>query len=430
MSQISEASYFKIHPAIGVARIANNEDYFEFFESFAKDFKPSEDYMSVGGPNDLNPGKKRIKRQAVQFSIYAYDQNDNVIGNVKDLCPLCEIHWTADVGNRKLFNYGEKRGKQINPIQAKGTASRPQDITDLLGQNPWEPTKKINLGAISGTGLFIPAKGGVTREKANSKIDHYPANQDERANDGTRIKLECTDSTCDGEISAVILKEGVPMNQTILPAWIISAPPQHAIALTPTEAAAGGSSPFNPRNANNNKDWVQSTKNLLGITNPNIYDPTELDAIMMKTLNADYNPGMEINLSRGRIENGAVPANFFYDRNTNLIKENEIRVQPNQEGNKGAIPGQLTSGLCSTWQGDMMLCLNWWTAENPSTAFGPNDQREVVIYKEGDVNTRMNEPEEINTYMDFRGIVENSEDTNPAKIRLDLAYDPNRPNNA
>ena len=418
---ISDVSYFKIHPAIGVARIANNDDYFEFFQANSQNFLPAEDYMSEGGSGDPEPGKLRLKRQAVQFTVYAYDENNDPIGTVDELFPDAQLKWTANVGNRKLFNYSEKKGGGIiNPVSAEATAETPDAVEDLNGLNPWNDSEQIYLGSITGTGVFIPGKGGVTRENGeDSPIDHYPANQSG--------ELQTTDTTCDGTISVEIINDGEEVSQSIIPAWVISAPGQHALSLTPVMAAdmANNFGSFDPSNANNNKDWLKSTKNLLGIDG-DIYDPTGLDVLMMSTMNADYNPGMEVNLSdsSGRLENGTSAKDFFYPRNQNHIQENEIRVEPKDDSN-GALPGQLSSGLCSTWQGDMMLCLNWWTAENPSQAYGPDGNTEIVIYKEDNPNEQMNEPEEINKYMDFRGIVD---DQNVgANIKLDLVYDPNRP---
>jgi len=415
---ISDVNYFKIHPAIGVARIANNDDYFEFYEAHARNFLPADEYMSGGGPNDPEPGKLRIKKQAVKFTVFAYDSNNEVLGTVEDLFPETEVKWTANVGNRKLYNYSEKRGgTTINSITAAASASG-LSVSELNGIDPWDNTKKVNLGAITGEGVFIPAKGGVARENEGSKIDRYPAS--------ASGNLECSDTSCDGEISAVIIDNGNPVNQSIIPAWVVSAPSQHALTLTPTMAVemADNFGLFDPTNANNNKDWLRTTKSLLGI-NGAIYDPTGLDVLMMTTMNGDYNPGMEVNIGdMSRIENGVNPEKFFYPRNSGHISSNEIRIEPKDTTN-GTIPGQLTSGLCSTWQGDMMACLNWWTAENPSQAYGANGQKEIVIYQKNDPSRQMNDPEEINTEMDFRGIVGDSKEG--ANIKLEIIYDPNRP---
>ncbi|MCG7868788.1 MAG: LodA/GoxA family CTQ-dependent oxidase [Candidatus Thiodiazotropha taylori] len=416
-----EIAYMKIHPAIGVARLANNTDYFEFFEAHAKGFSPPHEYMSDGERGDPKPGLDRLKRQAVKFKVFAYDSNNILLGELHELIPGAEVHWSAKVANRKLFNYTRKSPIQanLNSIEAQGTATSSTDLVPLNGQNPWDPTEEINLGSISGDGLFIPARGDVVRKDPNSTIDPFPADQSGY--------LQTTDSTCDGEIHAAVFDEnGSPFVKDIISAWIVSAPSQHALTLTPAVAEEMNNNfgRFLPSNANQNKDWIKATKVLLGI-NGVIFDPTGLDVPMMRTLNADYKPGMEVNIEgTSRLESGINPADFFYPRGIGPIGQNEIRIQPSTAQSAGTLPGQLTSGLCSTWQGDMVACLNYWTAENPNQAYIRN-QQETVIYEEGNVNRQMTTPEHINEWMDFRGIVEYEPDG--ADIRLEETYDPNRP---
>lgn len=416
----NDIKYFKIHPAIGVTRIANNDDYFEFYEAFQNNYSPASDYMSAGGNNDPQPGKMRLKRQAVRFSLYAYDENDQPLGKVEDVLPDARVSWTANVGNRKLYNYSEKKGGEtINTITAEGTADSPDTQVELDGVNPFDSSKSVNLGSIDGTGLYIPPKGGVVRKNNNSVIDPYPADAN-----GT---LECSDTTCDGAISATVSSNGEQLDLTVIPAWVVATPSQHALTLTPVVAQnmADNFGSFDPSNNNQNKNWVKATKAMLNITGE-LDDPTGLDEVMMATMNADYNPGMEVNIgSQGnRIESGVVPKDFFYPRGQNHIGKNEIRVEE-KDGSIGALPGQLTSGLCSTWQGDMVACLNYWTAENPNQAYGENGQVEKVIYQENDPGRTMNTPEEINTDMDFRGIVDYEKESND-NIKLNIVYDPNR----
>jgi len=411
----------KVHPAIGVARLSNNADYFEFFEAHANGFSPPQDYMSDGEAGDPKAGLHRLKKQAVRFRVFAYDSNKQLLGEIADVVPGSQVHWTAVVANRKLFNYTRRSQTvgDLDPIEAQGTATSSSDVVPLNGDNPWDAAQQINLGSISGEGVFVPAHGGVARERPNSTIDPYPAN-------ATGL-LQTTDSTCDGEIRAVVFDEdGNPLEKEVISAWVVTAPAQHALTLTPAvaEEMANSFGSFQPTNANNNKDWIKATKTLLGINGP-IDDPTGLDVPMMDTLNADYFPGMEVNIGDlTRLEPGIDPVDFFYPRGVGPIGQNEIRVQPSTARRAGAVPGQLTSGLCSTWQGDMVACLNYWTAENPNQAY-IHGRAQTVIYQEGDPTRQMNTPEGINEWMDFRGIVEyRSEGTD---IRLDETYDPNRP---
>ena len=67
---LSDVAAFKIHPAIGCARLANNDEYYEFFDYEAR--------RNAGEEGDTRTymtkrdGKHWIMRQAVRFRIFAY----------------------------------------------------------------------------------------------------------------------------------------------------------------------------------------------------------------------------------------------------------------------------------------------------------------------------------------------------------------------
>ncbi len=47
-----------------------------------------------------------------------------------------------------------------------------------------------------------------------------------------------------------------------------------------------------------------------------------------------------------------------------------MRVRPKPAPNdKGALPGQLTSGLCSPWQTDFTACVGYWSENLPRIAY-------------------------------------------------------------
>jgi len=424
-----EIKYIKIHPAIGVARIANNEDYFEFFEAYNKNFKPASDYMSEGNSSkDIKSGFQRLKRQAVQFRAFAYGSDNKPIGEVKDILKDVKILWSAKVSNRKLLNYASRQHLLLPAIAAEATTLGPP--VELNGIITWKNeniTKTVNLGSITGRGLFIPAKGGLISKALNAHIDSY---HEDRNNIG---KLQNTDTTCDGEISIKILdtsnhEKKIP----IVPAWVVSAPAQHCLTLTPARVAkmneAGGE--FEPyTSSRRNENWIENTKSLLSIEGE-LDDPTGLDILMMETLNGEYNPGMEVNIEDYTRTEFSDASKLFYPRGEGFIGKNEIRVKPNPSPDvvtdqvEGTIPGQLTSGLCSTWQGDMILCLNYWTAENPKNAYDAHGNKRVVIYQKAQRNLEIESSKEINEWMDFCGIVDYKEEDDD--IKLNLVYDPNR----
>ena len=80
-NDLADVAVFKIHPAIGCARLANNDDYYEFFDYEEKrkaGQAQSLKYMT------LRDGKHWIKRQAVRFRIFAYRSDGSEIGELTE----------------------------------------------------------------------------------------------------------------------------------------------------------------------------------------------------------------------------------------------------------------------------------------------------------------------------------------------------------
>jgi L-Lysine epsilon oxidase N-terminal len=99
---LADVAAFKIHPAIGCARLANNDDFYEFFDY--------EEKRKAGQAQDLRymtvrNGKHWIMRQAVRFRIFAYRSDGGEIGELtEEIMHRLGIRatWTASVANRKL----------------------------------------------------------------------------------------------------------------------------------------------------------------------------------------------------------------------------------------------------------------------------------------------------------------------------------------
>jgi hypothetical protein len=121
----------------------------------------------------------------------------------------------------------------------------------------------------------------------------------------------------------------------------------------------------------------------------------------MKTMNADYNPGMEICLDGDvALPN---PANAFYPRGQQNIDSKEIRPSYETGHTK---PGQLTAGLCSAWQTDLTACLNWWTSTYPfEVSFDEEPEtRPLSRTKFASDGPQIRDPEWLNAYIDMMEI--------------------------
>ncbi|NER97483.1 MAG: hypothetical protein F6J86_27150 [Symploca sp. SIO1B1] len=372
---LDNVAAFKIHPAIGVARLANNNEYYEFFDyekkrhaGQAQDLK----YMSEQNGNHW------VMPQAVQFKIFAYNENGQELGELSEeiITNLrLQATWTASVANRKLNNWS---GGSTPVVEAHASANS-GETKRLEGDNPWRPDNKVWLGNINGNGLFIPPKGGVYRETENNEIPAYGAHEQDNG---------VLDTTSDGSINVTLEGTELP----VVPACVIVAPQQHSPDVNPGDIDTG-----------NNLDFVRTTRNLLSIPEDAELDGEgyAMDLAMMKTINAEYSPGMEVSLrTTDALPN---PSNAFYPRGQQNIGENEIR--PSYEAGF-ADYGALTAGLCSTWQTDLNACLNWWTAEFPDKLQFANTPEERFLSRKefGVEGPQMKNNEDLNAYIDMMGI--------------------------
>ena len=380
-NDLSNVAAFKIHPAIGVARLSNSDKVYEFFDYEAK--------REAGEAQDLRymteqDGHHIIMRQAVQFKLFAYGDDGVELGELnEEVMDALNIkaQWTASIANRKLNHFSDGSTPIIN-AQASAVSG---ETKRLEGKNPWRDTP-IWLGDITGSGLFVPPKGGVYRETEDKVIPPYGAHTSDNG---------VQDTTSDGAISVVL--EGAD-GQPVIPACVIVAPQQH-------------SPDVNPGTINNgrNKDFVKETRQLLNIPADGQLSGLgyRMDAAMMATINAEYSPGMEICLNATAVLPD--PESAFFPRGTDYINENEIR--PSYDNGR-ADHGALTAGLCSAWQTDLNACLNYWTAEFPNTlVYGEDPEERSLARKEyAAEGPQMSNAEDLNAYIDRMGIGRDLED--------------------
>lgn len=330
-NDLSDVVVFKIHPAIGIARLAKNDDFFVF-----------------GSDPGTYKSNKLMKRQAVQFRIFAYGANHVGLGELTEaVMQNLQITptWTATVANRKLARLlGNAPGSTTNVISATASA-RPGETKALTGSLPdFQAAEAIPLGEITGKGLFIPAKGGILRRTATSKIANFPAKS-----------TNVADTTCDGSISVNLVKGGQSLD--VLPACILVAPQDFSPDVNePTTLddllreklqIPPGPAPQNEFNA----------------------AAEELDRAALRPATSIFDPGVEIGLQETRTEVPILRDAFFSSTADPRVDPREVRVRYRATpGGAGVVPGQLTSGLCSTWQGDYQACIGFWTVDLPETA--------------------------------------------------------------
>ncbi|MFG1345329.1 LodA/GoxA family CTQ-dependent oxidase [Xanthobacter autotrophicus DSM 431] len=115
---------FRIHPAIGIARVGNSPDYYLAPETAAGELPRSGPPIWGGLPldpatdrpitaADFRDARGRLKRQAVRFRIHAYakggyptgESTEIRLGSVVEGKRVADIVWQVHVANKKLNTY-------------------------------------------------------------------------------------------------------------------------------------------------------------------------------------------------------------------------------------------------------------------------------------------------------------------------------------
>lgn len=419
---LNKIAVIKVHPAIGVARVSRNSDYFEFFDFHNK---PMADrtYMSKGQEGDPHYGKLCIKRQAVQFKAIAYDAEGNMLGNLGDDSRFT-VDWKADLANRKLHFRSIKRNREISSkpvlpeIKASGSTKGVEHV-ELNGMDPWGLGKKVPLGTLKNNGLFIPPKVtivGKTDNEDDWEFDDYTGYE----------FLELTDTNSDGTISVAVSGPDGVENVPVLNAWLVVAVHRHAFGITPRqmedarEIKPGGIIGYN-------YDFTRETQENILYFEGDIFDPTGMDKAMFDELNGEYRPGLELCLDSDWMEDEIHDVKpLFYPPGEGHLKPNEIRLREKADDTQGVLPGQLTSGLCSQWQGDMATCLDYWTAENPERATDLDDigTSVYIVHADGDKQKRLTGFKNVYEKMDIRPVAEGEYDAEEGTVTFKIKESP------
>jgi L-Lysine epsilon oxidase N-terminal len=372
-NDLSDVVVFKIHPAIGVARVSKNDDYYVFGTD------PG-DYKSNG----------LIKRQAVQFRVFAYGENHVALGEltpqiISDL--KITAVWSAKVANRKVAKWEGTPLSGTEFVISAEASSDDANAGQLVGSLPqFEEGAAIPLGQIMPNGLFIPPKGGVYRRTQGDPVEPYPA---------TSTKV--ADTSCDGSVMVRLTHCGQEL--PVLPACIVVAPQD-----------------FSPDTQESLTlyDWLKEELQIqiTGQGTINNLTARAIDEAALKSGTPDFNPGVEVDLGSGRSEVVDLKSIFYQSALDPLVDPREIRVRyKSSPTDRGAVPGQLTSGLCSTWQGDYMACIGYWTEHLPPEAYLDEDeQTAVMVFRKQYSDTSpgaetLSTGDEIEQYIDKMGVV-------------------------
>jgi L-lysine epsilon oxidase-like protein len=209
------ATTYKIHPAIGIARVGNSpNDFFIGPELVGQELQPQ------GGFKD---NQCRVKRQAVRFRIYAHYDN----GTVQEITNAeAAITWTVHLVNKKAANPGRGNTESavdltIDPGVRTLNGPNQQQLFDT-GTIKFSsaPVTKVPLGEIRSDNqnhLLVLGGFGKSASPAGTALDGYFWASD-----------DWYDDVSDGPVTATIRLNSDNSTPAVVGAWVIVAPPKFA----------------------------------------------------------------------------------------------------------------------------------------------------------------------------------------------------------
>jgi hypothetical protein len=236
---------YKIHPAIGIARVGNSSD--AFFIGPEEPNHPGVEFSDDGSERPIANFKKDgfIKRQAARFRVWEYEVASNGdVNPVREIDCAQFVEWTVELRNSKAAGFALR--SQIDGtrrVLVPGTQPRNQLISDRdsltiksppisVGgvSSPWVDANKgkflgrsVYLGGISTDAsgrLLVMGGRGVAEGIPETPGDDVPltsfANND-----------RWYDDVSDGPVTALVRIPGQDPIQAI-PSWVICAPPDFA----------------------------------------------------------------------------------------------------------------------------------------------------------------------------------------------------------
>jgi hypothetical protein len=224
---------YRIHPAIGVARLGNSPDQYFLGPESPRVVPP---LVAADAPLDRHATRRdaqgRIKRQGQRFHIFEYTVND--AGNVTNSREItrddAEITWRVHLANRKAaaleFDGGNSRNPDVDGDQRhklvidageQPIAGASAALKRLQGSFMDTPVVLGDLSTDSkGRLIVLGGFGNSAAVPANAPLDNY-ANND-----------HWHDDVSDGPVTATVRLKGATRDVDADSAWVIVAPPDYA----------------------------------------------------------------------------------------------------------------------------------------------------------------------------------------------------------
>jgi hypothetical protein len=208
------ATTYRIHPAMGIARIGNSPDEF---------FVGPERVGEVPQPQDgFKDAQCRVKRQAARFRVFAH-HDDGTVAEITDAD--AEISWTVHLVNAKAAHPG--RGN-TEPVADLTVDTGPRTLTGPDQREVFDggsihfagqPVIPVPLGEIrsdDANRLLVLGGHGAAASPAGNLIGNFWAN------------AGWYDDVADGPVRASLTLRADGSTPAVEGAWVITAPPKFA----------------------------------------------------------------------------------------------------------------------------------------------------------------------------------------------------------
>lgn len=222
---------YKIHPAIGIARVGNHPD--AFFIGPESPGSPGLEIGDDGTESTLGSYKEagQIKRQASRFRVYEYDQAaDGTLALQGEVAADAQVEWQVDLVNRKAAlnrTVGPARPRNAGVTDRDSLIIRNPRPAVICGQN--QPASVLQ-GKFLGTDVYLGelrtdargrlmvlgGRGASASVPPGAPLTHF-AN-----NNGWH------DDVSDGPVSATVTLPGQIPIMVHESAWVVVGPPDFA----------------------------------------------------------------------------------------------------------------------------------------------------------------------------------------------------------
>ncbi|MDH5674169.1 MAG: LodA/GoxA family CTQ-dependent oxidase [Myxococcales bacterium] len=229
----SEIVRAAIHPAIGIARIGDSDEYFIGPELPGEPALPSDGLRDATG---------RLKKQAARFRIYGYDADGHVVEELT-ASSKTKIEWEVEVANTKAAWYDFELAMDIP--QAEAAARRNPSIAGAQrAQLEIRPTPKKISGCNAGRAAHALDDGqfmgkcvplGALHTDDRGRLVFTGGSGLSASYDGRPVSTFANndgwhDDVSDGPVRARVQHDGrdIPVD----PAWVVCAPPNYGPEFT------------------------------------------------------------------------------------------------------------------------------------------------------------------------------------------------------